>query len=173
MRHVDRRWSEAMLGNTAAPFDRVALAFDRSGRGAVRGATIGTIGLLLARRRRWRQLGAFAVAEAATPLAVNAIKLVVARERPAAARVDPFGTSFPSGHAAYAGATAVAVVLLVSDQAPPKARLWVVAGAATAGMAWSRTHLQAHWLTDVTAGAALGAGVSLATFALWRPRSAR
>ena len=37
-------------------------------------------------------------------------------------------------------------------------------------MGWSRTHLQAHWLTDVTAGALLGGGVSLATFAVAKRR---
>jgi membrane-associated phospholipid phosphatase len=94
----------------------------------------------------------------------------VNRERPARARVDPFGTSFPSGHAAYAGATTVALVLLVADGNPPPPGLWTAAAAGTAGMAWSRTHLQAHWLSDVVAGALLGAGVSLAVFAVIGPR---
>ena len=124
------------------------------------------VALALARRRRWCGLLAFAAAEAATPLGVNAVKLVVNRERPAGARVDPFGTSFPSGHAAYAGATTVALVLLASERRPPALRMWVAAAAGAAGMAWSRTYLQAHWLTDVTAGALLGSGVSLATFVL-------
>jgi hypothetical protein len=33
-------------------------------------------------------------------------------------------------------------------------------------MAWSRTYLQVHWLTNVTAGALLGSGVSLLAFAI-------
>jgi undecaprenyl-diphosphatase len=166
----DGRWSEAMQSAASDPLDRVALAFDRSGRGVVRGATLAAIGVTLTHRRRWRALQAFAVAEAVTPLAVNAVKLVVSRERPAAARVDPFGTSFPSGHAAYAGATTVAVVRLVADGDAPPAWMWTAAAAGTAGMVWSRTHLQAHWLSDVVAGAALGAGVSLVVFALIGPR---
>jgi membrane-associated phospholipid phosphatase len=170
MTAVDRRWSQAMLAITSEPLDRAALAFDRCGRGAVRGATLGAVGLALARRRRWSAMAAFAAAEAATPLAVNAVKLVVDRARPAGARVDPFGTSFPSGHAAYAGATGAALVLLASGRRRPRPALWLAAAAGAAGMAWSRTYLQAHWLTDVTAGALLGGGVSLATFAIVRRR---
>ncbi len=148
--------------------DPVALIFDRCGRGAVRGVTMGTIGVVLARQKRWRGLAAFAAAEALTPLAVNAVKLVVDRERPAIARVDPFGTSFPSGHAAYAAATSVSLVLLASEERPAQRWMWAGAAAGTLGMGWSRTHLQAHWLTDVTAGALLGGGVSLVTFAVAR-----
>jgi undecaprenyl-diphosphatase len=40
-----------------------------------------------------------------------------------------------------------------------------VAAVATAGMAWSRTYLQVHWLTDVVAGAILGLAVTFTTFA--------
>ncbi len=31
-------------------------------------------------------------------------------------------------------------------------------------MAWSRTYLQVHWLSDVIAGAMLGIGISLVVF---------
>lgn len=166
MPSYDQRWSDAMTGNTAPHLDRIALAFDRSGRGVVRAGTLATIGLGLASRRRWRGLAAFAVAEAATPAAVNAIKLVIRRERPAIARVDPFGSSFPSGHASYAAATCTALALLMAGEEPPAPAVVAVAAAGTLGMAWSRTHLQAHWLSDVTAGALIGVAVTVAAFAL-------
>ena len=38
---------------------------------------------------------------------------------------------------------------------------WSLALFVTAGMAWSRTYLHAHWLLDVTAGSILGVGVAL------------
>jgi membrane-associated phospholipid phosphatase len=34
-----------------------------------------------------------------------------------------------------------------------------------AGMVWSRTYLQVHWLTDAVSGAILGTGLALVTFA--------
>ena len=151
-----------MDSGSPEPFDRVAFAFDRAGgRGVVRGATLVAVGGALAYRRQWRGFRAWAVAEALTPLTVNSIKLVVDRERPAIARVDPFGTSFPSGHTAYAGATTVALVLLAADGDPPPAWLWATAAVGTAGMVWSRTYLQAHWLSDAVTGALIGVGVSL------------
>lgn len=154
-----------MASSTAEPLDRIALAFNELGRGAWRAGSLTAIGLVLAHRRRWRCLAAFAAAEAASPAAVNGVKLVAVRERPSGARIDAFGTSFPSGHAAYAGATTVALVLLYSDPGRHRRHLWACAATGTAAMAVSRTYLQVHWLTDVTAGALAGAGVSLATFA--------
>jgi undecaprenyl-diphosphatase len=38
---------------------------------------------------------------------------------------------------------------------------WSLAVFVTAGMAWSRTYLHAHWLLDVTAGSILGVGIAL------------
>ena len=74
------------------------------------------------------------------------------------------GSSFPSGHAAYAGATTVALVLLFTLPGR-RLRFWLLAALVTAGMAWSRTQLQVHWLSDAISGALLGVGVALACFA--------
>ena len=42
--------------------------------------------------------------------------------------------------------------------------VWVGVAAGSAAMAWSRTYLQVHWLSDVAAGTLLGGAVTLATF---------
>ena len=163
----DRGWSKAMAAAESVPLDHAAHALDRSGRGAARGLAIAGIGVLAARRRRPEALVAFGLAETLTPAAVNLIKLWVDRHRPPTARLTARGSSFPSGHAAYAATTLTAVVLLpprpLAESALPAVWLGVAAG--SAGMAWSRTYLHVHWLSDVAAGALLGAAVTLATFA--------
>jgi undecaprenyl-diphosphatase len=80
--------------------------------------------------------------------------------------LNPHGSSFPSGHAAYAGATAVALVLLFSGPDRKRPLWWALAAVFTAGMAWSRTYLQVHWLSDVFAGSLLGIAVTLGSFAV-------
>ena len=142
----------------------LADVFNALGRGLWRALTLAGIGLALLLARRWAALAAFAVAEALTPLLVNLMKLTVGRERPPGQMLEAHGTSFPSGHAAYAGATAVALVLLFS-RLGRRRRLWFSLAATTiAAMAWSRTYLQVHWLSDALAGATLGVAVALLSF---------
>jgi undecaprenyl-diphosphatase len=79
--------------------------------------------------------------------------------------VHPSGASFPSGHATYAGATCIALVLLFTRPGAQRRIWWALAGLGIAVMAWSRTYLQVHWLSDAVAGSLLGIGVALAVFA--------
>ncbi|MGZ4395081.1 MAG: diacylglycerol kinase family protein [Gaiellaceae bacterium] len=163
---IDSRWAELMQDIETPFLTHVALVFNALGHGVWRALTLAGIGLALLLARRWAALAAFAAAEALTPLLSNLIKLAVGRERPPGHMLEAHGTSFPSGHAAYAGATAVALVLLFSR--PDRGRrLWFTVAAATiAAMAWSRTYLQVHWLSDALAGAALGIAVALLSFGI-------
>jgi undecaprenyl-diphosphatase len=66
----------------------------------------------------------------------------------------PSSPSFPSGHSASAAAFAAGVAL----ESP---RAGAVVAPLAAGVAYSRIHVGAHWLSDVVGGVALGAAVAL------------
>lgn len=167
---IERRWSEAMKDMRTPALDHLALAFNAVGRGLGVVVTVAAVGLLLLARRRWLALGVFVVVECVAQFASSLLKALVGRPRPPHGLVDPVGSSFPSGHATYASATAVALVLLftVAGRRPPWA--WALAGAAVVGMAWSRTYLQVHWLLDVIAGSLLGTALALVLFAVAQMR---
>ena len=161
---LDSHWAESMSDIETPFLTHIALIFNALGHGLWRALTLLAIGLVLLRARRWQALIAFAVAEAITPVATNVIKLLVDRPRPPGAMVEPHGSSFPSGHAAYASATAIAVVLLFT-RAGRRRPLWFGAAAVvSAAMVWSRTYLQVHWLSDALAGGLLGLAVVLLSF---------
>ena len=165
---VDQRWSEAMLDIRTPPLTDVALVFNWLGRGLGWVLSLTAVGILLSARRRWVAVLVFGVAEAVTPLSSTTLKILVGRPRPPDGLVHPVGSSFPSGHAAYAGATCVALVLLFTVPGPQRRWWWPLAALGVLGMAWSRTYLQVHWLSDVIAGSLLGAGIAFTTFASLR-----
>jgi len=169
---LDSSWSELMHDLETPFLTHLALIFNALGRGLWRTLTLAAIGLVMLLARRFLALIAFALTEALTPLLGNLIKALVDRPRPPGQMLAAHGSSFPSGHAAYAGATAIALVLLFSTPGRQR-RLWfAVAALAIAGMAWSRTYLQVHWLSDVVGGATLGIAVALLTFGIAQIASA-
>jgi len=120
--------------------------------------------IVLMSMRRWRSAVYVCAVIAATSLAVDAIKAVPDRARPADIMVDTASMSFPSGHSARMAAFVVVIAVV----AIPAARLrlwWPVAVLLTLAMMWARTWQHAHWLTDTIAGAATGWAV--ATFLWW------
>jgi undecaprenyl-diphosphatase len=153
-----------MLDSRSEGLTHVALIFNWLGRGIGETLTLAALGTALLLRRRWSALLAFALAETVAMLLSSLLKIVVGRPRPPGGLVSPVGSSFPSGHATYAAVTCVAVVLLFSVPGRSRIWWWGLAGLGTLGMAWSRTYLQVHWLSDVAAGSLLGIGVALAVF---------
>lgn len=83
--------------------------------------------------------------------------------------------SMPSGHATAAFAFASAVTSEVRHRAPQHVR-WVGATtyALAATTAFARMHVDAHWLSDVTAGATIGivTGIAVSRFHRTRPPGA-
>lgn len=163
---LDRSWSEAMRHLETPLLTDLALVFNWLGRGLGRAITLTLVGLLLLRRHRWLALVAFAVTETLAPLLSTLLKALNDRARPPDGLIHPVGSSFPSGHATYAGATCVALVLLFTTPGTRRRCWWAIASLGVVGMAWSRTYLQVHWLTDVIAGALLGSAISLLVFAI-------
>ena len=161
---VDQRWSEAMQDIRTPLLTNIALVFNALGRGLGSALTLAAVGVLLLRRRRWLALAAFAVTETLTSLSSTVLKILVGRPRPPDGLVDPVGSSFPSGHAAYGAATCIGLVLLFTNPGRRRRIWWVLAALGMLGMAWSRTYLQVHWLSDVVGGTLLGIGISLIVF---------
>ena len=161
---VDRSWAELMDDIQTPALEHVALVFNDLGRGVGRALSLTAVGVVLLVARRWLALLAFVAIECLTPAIGSVLKHFVDRPRPPGGHITPSGASFPSGHAAYAGATTVALVLLFTAPGPRRLLWWALAAIGVALMAWSRTYLQVHWLSDVVAGAMLGVGISLLVF---------
>jgi undecaprenyl-diphosphatase len=142
----------------------IALVFNALGRGWGWALTLAAVACVLLVRRRIVALVAFLVAEALSSFLSALLKALVGRPRPPDGVVHPVGSSFPSGHASYGAVTCIALVLLFTSP-DRRARWWGLAALGIAGMAWSRTYLQVHWLSDVIGGVLLGAGIVLTTFA--------
>jgi undecaprenyl-diphosphatase len=161
---LDKAWSDAMADMASPVLKEVALVFNALGRGLGWVITLAVVAVLLLVRRRTIAFIAFAVAEALSSLLSGLLKALVGRPRPSGGVVHPVGSSFPSGHASYGAVTSIALVLLFTSP-DRRARWWGLAAVGIAGMAWSRTYLQVHWLSDVIGGVLLGAGIVLVTFA--------
>lgn len=118
------------------------------------------IGLLLAVRRRWLQLTAFALSVVTSEAAIGGLKGLYDRPRPPGSLIETTAASFPSGHAIAATVTAFWIVIALVPPTPARWRwaAWAVGFAFV--MAMSRVYLSAHWLSDVVAGTLLGAGIA-------------
>ncbi|MFC8681212.1 phosphatase PAP2 family protein [Microbacterium ureisolvens] len=114
----------------------------------------GAIALILV-RRPW-SAAYFLAAEAVSAAGVQLLKHLFGRVRPEDILIVADFGSYPSGHVANAATIAVAAFVIFP-------RVWVaVVGAVwVLLMAFSRTYLHAHWLSDTVGGALLGAGAAL------------
>ena len=114
----------------------------------------------LAWRRHWTELCVLLAGMALITIGFHEIKVAIDRPRPPGPLVGSSGSSFPSGHAAhsviYVWLATTIVVRLRRGLA--RATLVVVAGIVlTALVGLSRVYLNVHYLSDVSAGWALGA----------------
>ncbi|MEI2766536.1 MAG: phosphatase PAP2 family protein [Dermatophilaceae bacterium] len=136
---------------------------------------VGTLVCLWTWRRlhwRGRSLWAFVTMMLAWNLALD-VKLLVARARPVVedALTHAPGYSFPSGHAANtaAAATTLTVLLWPALGRPGRAVAAGVAALVVVATGADRVLLGVHYPSDVVGGMILGVGLTLASYAGWRP----
>lgn len=163
---LDTEWMKEILEDRVPYLEVPALFLNFIGGGWVANSLVplGVIAVLLVLRMPWAALY-FAIALLTSVAVVQGLKAVFGRPRPEEMLVASDFGSFPSGHVANAATLAVALAIIF-------ARTWVwVAGAAyVAAMAWSRTYLGVHWLSDTIGGALIGAGVAVI---VWAPFAIR
>jgi membrane-associated phospholipid phosphatase len=121
--------------------------------------------LVLLVRRHWRGAIALALVFPVTQVAVQLIKLVVERPRPAgnAALTDAQGFSFPSAHSATSVAvyaTIAFILIRASRHGHSRVAIASMATALVLAVGFSRVLLGAHYPTDVLAGWTFGALVA-------------
>jgi membrane-associated phospholipid phosphatase len=161
---VDDRWDKWMWDAETPLLVSVARAFDFAGSAWVIAPVRVGVGVFLASRRAWTALTGWVVAIALSEAGVAVMKGAYGRMRPPGQMVETARASFPSGHATTAAVTALALVIVFTHPGSAR-RPWKAAAALFIGlMAWSRTYVHAHWLSDVLAGVLLGSATALLTF---------
>jgi membrane-associated phospholipid phosphatase len=136
----------------------------------VLGSTAGVIpvGLVVAALERRRGLGGgvvgfFVLAIGAQAVVVNVIKVTIGRDRPALASLVPTASSsFPSAHSTAAAVTYLCSAVLLSRKRGTSIQFALFSAAIVVSgiVAGTRVLLGVHWLTDVSAGSALGGALA-------------
>ncbi|MEE8330392.1 MAG: phosphatase PAP2 family protein [Acidimicrobiia bacterium] len=166
LQSIDDWWYDLMVSIEASLLTGFAKVLDVVGGTIVMIPLRAAMAIYLATRRRWAALTTFLSAIAVSELAIGPLKALYDRARPPASLVDTSSAAFPSGHATAAAVTAIILVVVLISPGEHR-RAWEVrAGLFAFFMALSRTYLRAHWLTDVVAGALLGAATALAVAAV-------
>jgi membrane protein DedA with SNARE-associated domain/membrane-associated phospholipid phosphatase len=119
------------------------------------------IAILLAARRNWTELIALVAGFGALYAAVHLAKNGIDRPRPGNPLIDAEGSSYPSGHAAYATVWVAAAVVVARVIPGIASRAALMGGALALAVAigLSRVYLRVHYWSDVAGGWGLGAAV--------------
>jgi undecaprenyl-diphosphatase len=163
IQRLDDAWLRLMISGRVTPLTVIAKVFNVVGHEYVTLPVRIAIASLLALRRWWWHLAAFAAAMVMSEVLIGLLKGIYSRARPPAPLVATSGASFPSGHAVAASVTAVAAVIALVP-AGRRRGLWAAAAVVfSILMGLSRAYLGAHWLSDAAAGICLGTSCALIT----------
>jgi membrane protein DedA with SNARE-associated domain/membrane-associated phospholipid phosphatase len=135
------------------------------GSGAFTWALAAVGAAILLARRRWAEVGVLLAGMTISSLGITEIKDAVDRPRPEGGLVETAGSSFPSGHATHSVIYVWLAFTIVLRLRPGISRATaIVCGgiALTILVGLSRVYLNVHYLSDVSAGWALG----VASFAI-------
>lgn len=159
---ADTEWMASVRENPNSFLMHVSFVMNFLGGGLVAWVIIplgGAAGFVLARK----PIAAiyWLVSLGLSAAAVQGLKHLVGRARPLDMLVVSDHGSFPSGHTA--NAATIAVVLGIALR---RTWIWVVGVLGIVVMAFTRTYLGAHWITDTVAGTLIG--VCIATI-VWAP----
>ena len=166
---IDVWWNQLFAAAPSQPVYIFARVMDEVGGHLTAVLIVPLLGalVLFLSRRRWSALY-FLAASVASALLVQVLKHTFGRARPEDILIVSDYGSFPSGHTANAATIAVVAVVLF-----PRAWVRVVAIAWVVLMAFSRTYLHAHWLSDTIGGALVGAGAAFVLAAAFSRLRAR
>jgi undecaprenyl-diphosphatase len=163
---LDAAWRDRMLA-AEGPFGLALARFLQVAAGAWVTVPLRLlVAVALAARGAWGRFGFWVAAVVSSEVLLLVAKALYDRPRPPEQLSVTYNASFPSGHTA--GAATIAFALAVAFLPPGRARRlgYLAALAWTVLVAWSRTYLRDHWLSDTLGGALLGLLCVLAA-ALW------
>ncbi|MBA8815421.1 undecaprenyl-diphosphatase [Microbacterium halimionae] len=154
---IDTAWNDLLAATASPVLLWFAQLMNTAGGVFVSSAIVPVAGVitLLIVRRPWAAVYVV-VTLLASNAAVQIFKHLFGRARPEDIIVVSDYGSFPSGHVANAATLAVLLAVLV-----PRTWTYIMGAVWVVLMAFSRTYLHAHWLTDTVGGALVGVGVAL------------
>jgi membrane-associated phospholipid phosphatase len=165
---VDDAWLAAMEDLEVPWLISVAELFHHLGSIPIATATTVIVAAGFMVMRKWWAAATWVGVVAGANVLSTLTKLLVDRSRPIDALVHESSASYPSGHAMVSGAAiGIGLAVIVGIIWPRRHQLLLGFGIAYAVvMAWSRTYLRVHWLTDVVGGLLFGTAVVLIVVAV-------